>query len=157
MGQEKAVNVWPTGLKELGSGVYAYQQPGGWGRTNAGLIVGEDYAIVVDTQYTEELTLNFINEIRGVTDKPVRYIVHTHHHGDHVHGDHLFADAQVVCHDNCCRTLLSRKAPDLDRLVYLYPNLDFSGVTYPKPEITFSQSMSIYQGNRRIDLICGVK
>ena len=60
-------------------------------------IVGYDYAIAVDTLTTRDMTESFIAEIAKVTDKPVRFIVNTHFHGDHTYTNHLFPGATAIC------------------------------------------------------------
>ena len=75
---------WQTGMVRLSEGVYAFlQSKGSWGWSNAGLIEGEKYAAVVDTLLTVPLTEAFLKEVRDVTNKALRYLIITHHHGDH--------------------------------------------------------------------------
>ena len=76
---------WSTELRELAPGVYAYIQGGGPGKdnvsvSNAGLIVGDDGVMVIDTLTAPMHAARFIEAIRRVTDKPVRHVVNTHHH-----------------------------------------------------------------------------
>src|SRR4051794_31106582 len=67
-----AVPSWETELRELAQGVYAYIQAGGPGRdnvsvSNAGIIVGDDGVMVIDTLTAPIHTKNFISAIRKVT------------------------------------------------------------------------------------------
>ncbi len=67
---------------------------------NVGLIVGSDGALVIDTRATTEQASELQAHIREVTDSPVRWVVNTHAHFDHVAGNSVFTDAAVYLHEN---------------------------------------------------------
>lgn len=60
---------------------------------NAAFIVNTDDVLVVDTHLRPSWARDLIAEIRKVTDKPVRYVVNTHWHGDHVQGNQAYVNA----------------------------------------------------------------
>ncbi|MBA2708926.1 MAG: MBL fold metallo-hydrolase, partial [Gemmatimonadaceae bacterium] len=92
----------PPALKELSKDIYAYiQLDGSWGLNNPGFIVGEKAVFLVDTCFTEHRSRALREAIRGVTDKPVRTILNTHHHGDHTWGNYLFPEATIIGHRLC--------------------------------------------------------
>ena len=141
-------------MKEIAPNIYAYfQAQGSWFRSNAGLIVGSEYAVVVDSLATVDLTQNFINEIRKVTDKPVRFLINTHHHGDHVWGNHLFEGANIICHNRCWEQLLSTQMYDPAILNAYYPDFDFQGIQVTPPDITFDKDLTIHMDDCEIRLI----
>jgi cyclase len=78
-----------TGVHELGDGCFAYLQPdGGWGWSNAGLIVGDGQSLLVDTLFDLELTATMLDSMKAVTDRsPVDTVVNTHANGDHCYGN----------------------------------------------------------------------
>lgn len=86
-----------------GRGVYMLQGVGG----NIGLSVGPDGAFLVDDQFAP-LSQKILAAVRGLTDRPVRFVVNTHWHGDHTGGNLNLAEAGVVvvAHDNV-RTRMS--------------------------------------------------
>src|SRR5471032_841648 len=88
----------PFVLKEIGPGVYAAISP----ESNAGLIIGDDAVLVVDSFFQPNTARALLSEIRKITPKPVRYLVNTHYHADHVSGDQIFKDvgAIIVAHRN---------------------------------------------------------
>ncbi len=97
---------WETELREVAPNVYAYIQAGGPGRdnasvANAGVVVGGESVMVIDTLTAPLHTRAFIEAIRRVTDKPVRQVINTHHHGDHVNGNQYFEGAEIISHPYC--------------------------------------------------------
>ncbi len=80
-----------------GPGVYMLTGVGG----NIGLSVGDDAAFLVDDQYAQ-LSEKLITAVRALTDKPIRFIVNTHWHGDHTGGNENLASTGViiVAHEN---------------------------------------------------------
>jgi cyclase len=90
---------------KLAEGVYAAVRrdpPGFAVESNSVFIVGEDGVIVVDAQSNLAATRETLAALRKITDKPVRYVVNTHWHDDHVVGNQVYAEAfpgvQFVAH-----------------------------------------------------------
>jgi cyclase len=72
---------------------------------NIGLSIGEDGVILIDDQYAP-LAPRIEKAIREVTDQPLRFILNTHHHGDHVGGNLFFGrQAPIVAQKNVRRRL----------------------------------------------------
>ncbi|TDD58118.1 MBL fold metallo-hydrolase [Kribbella antibiotica] len=67
---------------------------------NIGLVVGSGGALVIDTRATTEEAEELLGHIREVTDQPVRWVVNTHSHYDHVNGNSVFAEATAYAHEN---------------------------------------------------------
>jgi glyoxylase-like metal-dependent hydrolase (beta-lactamase superfamily II) len=60
---------------------------------NSTAIIGDDGVLVVDSGHFPSLTRRVIAEIRKLTNKPVRYLVNTHWHADHITGNYLYKEA----------------------------------------------------------------
>ena len=75
---------------KLSANAYAYTAEGD---PNTGVVVGDDAVMVIDTQATPVMAEDVIRHIRTVTDKPVKYVLDTHHHGDHAYGNAVWARA----------------------------------------------------------------
>ena len=67
--------------------------------SNAGFVVTEEGVVVFDTLGTPSLGHALLQKIRGITDKPVRHVVLSHYHADHIYGLQAFRDetgAEIV-------------------------------------------------------------
>jgi glyoxylase-like metal-dependent hydrolase (beta-lactamase superfamily II) len=81
--------------------VYMLEGAGG----NIGASVGEDGIVVVDDQYAP-LADRIQAALKGITDKPVRFIINTHYHEDHTGGNEFFQkQAPIIAHDNVRKRL----------------------------------------------------
>jgi glyoxylase-like metal-dependent hydrolase (beta-lactamase superfamily II) len=74
--------------KKVAEGIYMLTGAGG----NIGVSVGDDGIVVIDDQFAE-LAPKIREALRGIADKPVRYVLNTHYHGDHTGGNAAFAAA----------------------------------------------------------------
>jgi glyoxylase-like metal-dependent hydrolase (beta-lactamase superfamily II) len=72
---------------------------------NIAACVGGDGIVIVDDQYAP-LADKIRAALKGITDKPLRFIINTHYHGDHTGGNALFQrDAPIIAHDNVRKRL----------------------------------------------------
>lgn len=87
-------------MEKVGDGVYAIlhdhatldwpSETMQWPHSNVGVIIGDRAVLVVDSDYLPSRARADIALIRTVTDKPVKYLVNTHWHGDHTHGNGVY-------------------------------------------------------------------
>jgi len=155
-------------LTEMGGSVYALYGRGG----NIGFFVGPDSVFVVDSQFLD-LAPGIVEQIKKVTDKPVRYLLNTHHHGDHVGGNEYFLKfAVILAQDNVRKRVLAspqnilemypaelekaRKAGDADRAKYLETRLEWAKKVkvdeIAAPFLTFDSEFRIYLGGETIQV-----
>jgi cyclase len=149
-------DTWPTGLIEVAGGAFAYvQEGGGLCVANAGLIVGPEGCIVIDALFAPSMTRAFRDEIRRVTDKPVRLLINTHHHVDHTLGNVLFPEAAIVSHANARREQQRVGLGVLDLLRPRIPELiaETEGIQPRFPDFTFTDGLSLDFGDRAIRLL----
>ena len=72
---------------------------------NIAASVGEDGIVIVDDQYAP-LADKIRAALKGITDKPIRFVINTHYHGDHTGGNALFQkDAPIIAQDNVRKRL----------------------------------------------------
>lgn len=147
---------WPTGMIEVGDGVFAYVQASGphgnAGYSNAGLVVGPDHCVVVDTLGTNAMHDAFCAAIRRVTDKPVGRVLLTHHHVDHILGTHRFRPACVICHRACREHIVQGGPGAAARWAAKRPHFaaDLHDVPVHVPDLTFEDRVSLHLGEREI-------
>lgn len=82
-----------------GGNVYMVQRPGGGG--NIGALVGADGVLLVDSLFAP-LADRLVAAVRQVSDRPIRFLINTHVHPDHIGGNEPLASRGVLifAHDN---------------------------------------------------------
>lgn len=148
------------GLTRISDGVYAYtgvksQSPGNRFGANAGIVIGDDGLLVVDTLTSAKEAALFLADIRKITDKPVRYAVNTHYHLDHAFGNCVFADAGaiIISHAACRRQMLSIKDQALEAAKsFGLDDAALEGTRIVVPAMAFERTMELDLGHRVVQL-----
>ena len=162
---------YEKGLHETGNGIYAYLQPdGGWGWSNAGLVVDDGSSLLVDTLFDAVLTremLNVMTDASGVTAEAIDTVVNTHANGDHTHGNGLCTKAEVIASEASAREMESftpammqsfmDSAETLgeagDYLKDVFGPFDFSSIAEKLPTKTFSDELCLEVGAKSVHLL----
>jgi cyclase len=98
-------------VTKVAGNIYMIEATGGFGGGNIGVSVGEDGIVIVDDQFAP-LAPKIEAALKGISDKPVRFVLNTHWHGDHTHGNRVWGkSASIIAHQNVRKRLL---APDPD-------------------------------------------
>jgi glyoxylase-like metal-dependent hydrolase (beta-lactamase superfamily II) len=142
-----------TSFTEIGPGLYAFTAEGD---PNSGVIVGDDSVMVVEAQATPRLARKVIGHIRAVTDKPITHLVLTHYHAVRVLGASAYGAPTVIMSDAARAMVAERGQEDWDSEFARFPRLfegheEIPGLTWPTT--TFSDRMTVYLGNRRVDIL----
>jgi len=158
------------GLHDIGNGLYAWLQPdGGWGWSNAGLIVDGDQSLLVDTLFDEALTAEMLAAMRdatGLAPGDIGTLVNTHANGDHCHGNGLVPEAEIIASAASAREMaeispetlaaMMRMAPDLGEtgayLLDIFGAFDFEGIAMRAPTRTFEDRLTLQVGDKRVEL-----
>ena len=75
---------------------------------NAAVVINEADVLLVDSHVSPAAAVVLRDELKQITDKPVRYVVNTHFHFDHAHGNQLYAsDVEILGHEFTHRMLAS--------------------------------------------------
>lgn len=115
----------------------------------AGVIIGHDWAVVVDTLPVPDETLEmrtFIEEVLGVQ---VRYVVNTIYHADHTFGNCFFPGATVIAHSDCRKMMVINNFSALETAQLNNP--DFKRVKIVLPGLTFDKgTMTLQIGKRHL-------
>ena len=138
---------------EVGPGLWAFTAEGD---PNTGVIIGDDSVMVVDAQATPRLAAKVVEKIRGVTDKPIKYVTLTHYHAVRVLGASAYAASEIIMSEKARAMVAERGQDDWDSEFQRFPRLfqgheSIPGLTWPT--LTFQGRTTLYLGRRRIDLM----
>lgn len=99
---------------------------------NVAVMPTSEGVILVDDKFDQDGP-EIRAKVKTITDQPIRYIVNTHHHGDHTGGNKAFLDAsaEIIAHKNARSTMVDQKMPGL-------------------PRITFSDETQIFLGGKEV-------
>jgi len=140
-------------FEEIAENVYAYTAEGD---PNSGVIVGEDGVLVMDAQATPIQAQKLIDCIRGVTDKPIKYVVLSHYHAVRVMGASAYGADAIIASSLTYDNVVERGQQDFDSEVGRFPRLFEQVETVPGltwPTITFEKKMSLWMGKREVQLL----
>ncbi len=138
---------------ELGDGLYAFTAEGD---PNTGVIVGDDSVMIIDAQATPAMAQKVIERVRGVTDKPIKYVTLSHYHAVRVLGASAYGASEIIASAKCRGMIAERGKEDWDSEYGRFPRLfqgadSIPGLTWPT--MTFREHMTVYLGSRRVDLM----
>ena len=128
---------------KLNENMYVIHGSGG----NVLLSIGNDGVILVDDQY-RPVTEKLKSVIANLTDKPIKFVINTHLHPDHVGGNEKLGEAGaiIISHDNVRKRLSSDQFFEFINMTI--PALSDKGL----PILTFSQNMTFYQNDDEIKI-----
>jgi glyoxylase-like metal-dependent hydrolase (beta-lactamase superfamily II) len=142
----------PFTLKQLAPGVYAAIDRQWRSGANAGFIIGDDGVAVVDSFQRAESAAALLAEIRRLTPLPIKYVINTHYHLDHVAGDKVFKDAGALVvaqrnvrgwiHTENLKFFGPDPKPEQKALVEALAS----------PEVLVGQDLVLYLGSRRLEI-----
>ena len=140
-------------FSEIARDLYAYTAEGD---PNTGVIVGDDSVMVIDAQATPVMARQVIDRVRGVTDKPIKYVTLSHYHAVRVLGASAYGADAIIASEACRAMIQERGQEDWDSEYARFPRLfraaeSIPGLTWPT--VTFRDRMTVYLGRRRVDLI----
>jgi glyoxylase-like metal-dependent hydrolase (beta-lactamase superfamily II) len=140
-------------LEELAPGVVAFTAEGD---PNVGAVIGEDAVVAVDARATPTHAREWLDELRRLTDKPVRYLVLTHYHAVRVLGASAFDAESVIAHEGTRRWILERGEADFESETRRFPRLfrdveSIPGLTHPT--VSFGDSFRLEVGGREVELL----
>ncbi|MFP6807201.1 MAG: MBL fold metallo-hydrolase [Pseudomonadales bacterium] len=162
---------YKKGLVNTGNGIYAWLQPdGGWGWSNAGLVVDGDQSLLVDTLFDAKMTRDMLAamaDASGIKADDINTVVNTHANGDHTHGNGLCTHAEIISSDASAREMEATSAEVMQGMMNAAPKMgdageylldifgpfDFSDVAEKLPTRTFSGELELMVGDKQVQLI----
>ena len=158
---------YERGVHEVADGVFAYLQPdGSWGWSNAGLVVGDEGSLLVDTLFDLKLTREMLDEMAPIAGR-IDTVVNTHANGDHCWGNELVGDARIIASKECADEMgapppetlavLVRESPTMgvlgEFLGRIFGPFEFEGITVRKPDETFEGELAFSVDGHDVRLI----
>lgn len=125
-------------ILKVKNNIYMLQSEGG----NIGLSFGKDGIFMVDDQYTDDIK-KLQEDIKKISDKPVRFIVNTHFHNDHTAGNPAMAKTGAI--------IISQEMVRA-RLLELINSEKKKISEEMLPIVTFTDEMNIYFNNEKINI-----
>jgi len=137
--QDKLDAVTVRAAKAAGN-VYFLDCAGGFGGGNVAASVGDDGILLVDDMYAA-MGPKLLAALKTLSDKPVRIVLNTHFHGDHIQGNKNFhGTAVIIGQENIAKRLIAANKESA-------PTLDYV------PAVTFSDRISINFNGEEIQMI----
>ncbi len=126
---------------------------------NNGWIMFKDYVLVIDANFPAGARL-IISKIRSLTDKPIRFALDTHHHGDHAYGNQVFVEngAVPVAHTGVIEEMKRYETGYYDGQPGAWEaaakgRADVKGSRLKPPSVLFSKDLIFDDGNHRVELM----
>ncbi len=126
----------PNKMIKVNNPIYMLQGKGG----NIGLSIGYDGIFMIDDQYSEGIK-QIQEDIKKKSDKPVRFLLNTHFHGDHTGGNAAMAETGTV---------IFSQENVRDRLQKIMQNEEKKIPMESLPVVTFSEDLTFHFNNEKI-------
>ena len=124
--------------------------------SNAVAFVTEEGVLVIDTRQHPRDGQDLINRIREITDKPIKWVINSHFHGDHHFGNPAFKalGATIVSQKETARIMEKAQPKELARRGNFFKSrgYDPSEVKLVLPDVTFDSEMTIRLGGHEVRL-----
>jgi cyclase len=143
----------PFALKKIGPNIWAaIDDANGDAGANSGFVVGDDGVAVIDSFENEAAAQALLGEIRKITPLPVKFVVNTHYHLDHIAGNRVYAQTgAVIVGQHRIRAWIHTE------------NLKFFGdkITQEQkaevenllaPDVTYDTGLTLYLGTRSLNV-----
>ncbi|MBV1906209.1 MAG: MBL fold metallo-hydrolase [Pseudomonadales bacterium] len=157
---------YTKGLHSLGNNAYAWLQPdGGWGWSNAGLVVDGDKSLLIDTLYDLSLTNTMLNAMRDAkAGINFETLVNTHSNGDHCNGNMLLDDAEIIA-SKATAEEMARENPAMMRtllenahntgevgafFLHCFGNFNFNDIEPTQPTRTYEDKLHLKVGDKSV-------
>jgi cyclase len=146
----------PFTLRQIGPGAWAAidnPESASPAAANAGFVIGDAGVTVIDTFWSVDAARQLLAEIQRRTPLPIRFVVNTHYHLDHVAGNAVFAaaGAVVVGHRNVRDWIHTENLRLLG--AYLTPELKEATEASVAPTAVYDEGVNLYPGVARVQVL----
>lgn len=140
----------------LSDEAYAYTAEGD---PNSGVIIGDDSVLVVDATATPVMARQLIEQIRTVTDKPIRHVVLSHYHAVRVLGASAFESEgceQIIASQGTYELIGERGQQDMQSEIGRFPRLFQAVESIPgltRPTLVFDRQLTLFLGELEVRIL----
>lgn len=134
------------------SSISATDQTAPFGGCNNVWIVFKDYVVVIDANFPKEAA-DVVTAIKSTTDKPIKFVLDTHHHGDHAYGNCVWKKegAKIIASRNAAR-LLSTNGPK-QWTEAAKDRKDLQENELAQADISFDEKYVLDDGTQRVEFL----
>jgi len=137
--------------ERIAENVFAFQSDL-YVQVTAGIVVGPEWAVAIDTLAFPEETLAIRDFVEQELKVPIRYVINTHYHADHAWGTCFFPGALVISHTLCREFLETRSMEALEKAQSHNLTLRQSNIILP--HMTFSEgTLNLKVGKKHLTLL----
>lgn len=144
----------PTQLKQVAPDLYFLYDDLS---SNSAFLVTDEGVLVIDTRQHPAHGRDLIERIRRVTDRPVKWVINTHAHGDHYYGNPAFkaAGATIIAHRDVAAGMVKNEQLEFRRRLAFFKSLklDPAEVQTVLPDVTFDSRLTIKLGGRTAEIM----
>jgi len=125
--------------------------------SNNAWLVTDDGVLVIDSRQHPKRAEELLAAIRKTTDKPIRYVINTHAHGDHYFGNPVFKreGATFIAHRDTQRMMQAHHGAEMKRRTGYFKQTQFdpAEVRLVLPDVTFDSKLTLHLGGRTVELL----
>jgi len=126
------------------------------GDPNSGVVVGDNAVMVIDAQATPRTAQAVIEQVRSVTDKPIKYLALTGYSAVRTLGTSAYEAEHVICSEATREMIVERGAQDYKSAAQRFPRLFKAADLIPGltvPTLVFGDRLSLWLGKLQVDLL----
>ena len=143
----------PLSVREVAPGLffqYHHQE------SNSAFLVTDEGVLVIDTRQHPKRAEELVATIRKHTDKPIRWVVNTHAHGDHYFGNSVFKreGATIIAHRDTAGMMKSHFPLEMKRRMGYFKQRQYdpADVKLTMPDVTFDSRLALTLGGRQVEI-----
>ena len=144
----------PTELKQVAPDLYFLYDDLS---SNSAFLVTNEGVLVIDTRQHPAHGRDLIARIRNITDKPIKWVINTHAHGDHYYGNPAFkaVGATIIAHRDVVAGMIKNEQLEFKRRQAFFRSLklDPAEVKTVLPDVTFDSRLTIELGGRKVEIM----
>jgi glyoxylase-like metal-dependent hydrolase (beta-lactamase superfamily II) len=125
------------------------------GDPNTGIIIGDDGVMIIDARATPVMARELIEQLRTITDKPIKYVLLTHYHAVRVMGASAYQAQHIIASQGTYELIRERGQEDFASEVQRFPRLFKAVETVPGltwPTITVDTSLTLWMGRCEVQI-----